>query len=261
MKPIRSLLVLFPLLASLALAADNLPIFRGLISAGSASKFALADPVSGNTSWVSVGGKFGDWTVADFDAKAASLSLKNGTKKPTISLANSSAASAQPATGSDEKSTLAQANDVLKKMNFDQMLAKTLEQQKKSSMDMVDQMMGQLVPAGSMSPDDLAAVSQMQKQMMDLITSAMNPADMHNDIAQAYADTFSPEELDGLGAFYSTPAGQALSDKTPALQAKIQAAMTPRIMAVMPQVQQAAATFAQQQAAKKATAAAPAAGK
>src|SRR5476649_2605891 len=157
MKPIRSLLVLFPLLASLALAADNLPIFRGLISAGSASKFALADPVSGNTSWVSVGGKFGDWTVADFDAKAASLSLKNGTKKATISLANSSAASAQPATGSDEKSTLDQANDVLKKMNFDQMLAKTLEQQKKSSMDMVDQMMGQLVPAGSMSPDDLAA--------------------------------------------------------------------------------------------------------
>jgi hypothetical protein len=258
MKSIRSLLVLFPFLASLALAADSLPIFRGLISAGKASKFALVDPTSGNTSWVSVGGKFGDWTIADFDAKAGTLALKNGTKKATISLANSAGAADEP-TASDEKSTLAQANDVLKKMNFDQMLAKTLEQQKKSSMDMVGQMMSQILPPGTMSADDLAAMSAMQKQMMDLITSAMNPADMHNDIAQAYADTFTPDELDGLGAFYSTPTGQALSDKTPALQAKIQAAMTPRIMAVMPQVQQAMQGFVQQQAAKKAAAAAPAA--
>jgi hypothetical protein len=125
-------------------------------------------------------------------------------------------------------------------------------------MDMINGMMGQMVPPGTMSPDDLAALNQMQQQMMNLMLNALNPADMHNDIAQAYADTFTPDELDGLAAFYSTPTGQALSDKTPALQAKIQAAMQPRIMAVMPQIQQAAMAFGQQQAAKKA-ATAPAA--
>jgi len=252
MKFIRSLLVLFPLLASLALAADDLPIFRGLISAGPASKFALVNPGTGDVSWVGVGGKFGDWTVAEFNAKEGTLAIKNGTKKATISLSSSVLGQDAPA-GGDEKATLAQANDVLKKMNFDQMMGRMMDQQKGASMDMVKQMMAQLAP-GNMTPDDLAAMNQLQQQMINLMMNAMNPADMHNDIAQAYADTFTSGEMDGLAAFYSTPTGQALSDKTPALQAKIQQAMLPRIMAVMPQIQQAAAGFAQQQAAKKAAA-------
>jgi hypothetical protein len=92
--------------------------------------------------------------------------------------------------------------------------------------------------------------------MMDQMMAALNPAEMHNDIAKAYADTFTSEELDGLSAFYSTPTGQALADKTPALQTRIQQVMMPRIMAVMPAIQQSAQSFGQQMAARKTAAAA-----
>jgi hypothetical protein len=250
MKTLRRLLVLFPLLASLALAADDLPLFRGIISAGKDSKFGLTSAVGGPTAWVSVGDTFEGWTIADYHASAQSLVLKNGTKEVTVALAGS---------GGDQdaaavKATLAQANDVLKKMDFDQMMAKMLDQQKKQSADMIKQMMGQMLP-GTTSPEDMAAIQQFQQQMMDQMMSALNPAEMHDDIAKAYADTFTSEELDGLSAFYSTPTGQALSDKTPELQTRIQQVMMPRIMSVMPAIQQSAQTFGQQMAAKKAAAA------
>jgi hypothetical protein len=254
MKTLRRLLVLFPLLASLVLAADNLPIFRGIISAGKDSKFGLTSAVGGPTAWVSVGDTFEGWTIADYHTSGQSLVLKNGTKEATVALAGSGGG--QDA-GADVKATLAQANDVLKKMDFDQMMTRMLDQQKKASADMIKQMMGQMAPANT-SPDDLAAIQQFQQQMMDQMMAALNPAEMHDDIAKAYADTFTSEELDGLSAFYSTPTGQALADKTPALQTRIQQVMMPRIMSVMPAIQQSAQSFGQQMAAKRAAAAQPA---
>jgi hypothetical protein len=249
MKTLRRLLVLFPLLATLALATDNLPIFRGIISAGKDSKFGLTSAVGGPTAWVSVGDTFEGWTIDDYHAKSQSLVLKNGTKEVTVALAGSGGG--QDA-ADDVKASLAQANDVLKKMNFDQMMAKMLDQQKKASADMIKQMMGQMAP-GNTSPEDMAAIQQFQQQMMDQMMAALNPAEMHDDIAKAYADTFTGEELDGLSAFYSTPTGQALADKTPALQARIQQVMMPRIMSVMPAIQQSAQSFGRQMAARKAS--------
>jgi hypothetical protein len=150
MKTLRRLLLLSPFLASLALAADNLPIFRGIISAGKDSKFGLTSAVGGGTSWVSVGDTFEGWTIADYHATGQSLVLKNGTKEATVALAGSGGG--QDA-GADVKATLAQANDVLKKMDFDQMMTRMLDQQKKASADMIKQMMGQMAP-GNTSPCD-----------------------------------------------------------------------------------------------------------
>jgi len=254
MKTIRRLLLLLPGLASLALAADNLPVFRGIIAAGKDSKFGLTSAVGGGTSWVSVGDTFDGWTIADYHPTSQTLSLKNGTKEATLALAGSGGGQ-DAADGTDVKASLAQANDVLKKMNFDQMMAKMLDQQKKASADMIKQMTGQMVP-GNTSPEDLAAIQQFQQQMVAQMMSALNPAEMHDDIAKAYADTFTGDELDGLAAFYTTPTGMALADKTPALQARIQQAMMPRIMSVMPAIQQSAQNFGRQMAARKAAAAA-----
>ena len=42
-------------------------------------------------------------------------------------------------------------------------------------------------------------------------------------LAKEYADTFTPEEIDGLLAFYETPAGQASLKKIPAINARMAA--------------------------------------
>jgi len=101
------------------------------------------------------------------------LELKNGTKEATLALAGSGGGQ-DAADGTDVKASLAQANDVLKKMNFDQMMAKMLDQQKKASADMIKQMTGQMVP-GNTSPEDLAAIQQFQQQMVAQMMSALNP--------------------------------------------------------------------------------------
>ena len=53
-----------------------------------------------------------------------------------------------------------------------------------------------------------------------------------------------------MAAFNSTPAGKAMIEKQPAIQGRIQELMMPRLMAVMPKVQQLGKDFSQQQKAK-----------
>jgi hypothetical protein len=77
-------------------------------------------------------------------------------------------------------------------------------------------------------------------------------------MAQIYADTFSKEELTALNDFQATPAGQAMIDKQPTVQEKMQAVMMPRIMSAMPKIQQMGMEFGKQQQAKAAAATAAA---
>jgi hypothetical protein len=97
-----------------------------------------------------------------------------------------------------------------------------------------------------------------QKKQFDELMSSMLGPEMRNDMQQAYSEIFTKEEMGGLAAFYSTPAGQALIDKTPAVSAKLQALMLPRMQQGMIKVQQATKEFAAGMAAKHAAAGAAA---
>src|SRR6185295_15014020 len=98
---------------------------------------------------------------------------------------------------------------------------------------------------------DRDAVVALQKKMLDEIMSAMNLAEMKGDIAKIYSDVFSKEQLQGLGAFYASSVGQAFSEKQPDVAEKMNALLIPRVMAVMPKVQQLARDFAQEQKARR----------
>ena len=97
-----------------------------------------------------------------------------------------------------------------------------------------------------------------QKGVDDMMNSLTGP-DMKASMAQAYSEIFSKEELEGLSAFYATPTGQALIDKTPEVSAKMQAVMQPKMMQSMMQMQQSVQSFALDIKAKHAAAAAAAA--
>lgn len=233
-------------MASVAKAADpGVPELRGVLATGKERRFALSVP-GGDTAWVSVGGKFSGWSVKEYRPASDVLVLTKDGKETLLKL------SASKIGESDEKATLADAEDVLSKMKFEEMFEKIIEQQKKSVVEMTRNMTGKVKDADA---DEVAA---FQGKVMDVMFAEMNPEAMKADFAKVYSEVFTKAELKGLADFYGTAAGQAMIDKQPEVQKRTMEIMMPRMMAGMAKIGPMSAEFAKQQAAKRAAAATPA---
>jgi hypothetical protein len=226
-----------------AAVSEAKPQLRGLLVADGERQFSLVTPGRVSPTWVKLGGKFDGWELADFKPTEEALVLKKEGRTLVLKMEASSVADARPA---GSKATLADAEAVLQKMDFDRMMSRVLDQQKKAVVGMTKQM-SQRMGATSADAEEFAA---FQKKAMDVMFEAMNLEGMKGDMAKIYSDVFSKEELQGIAEFYSTSAGQALADKQPEISQKMNEILMPRMMAAIPKVQALAGEFAQKQAAK-----------
>ena len=252
----------FAVLAFVALAAfaaepapapanDTPPELRGVLISGADQRFALTLPGGARTAWAGVGESYEGWKLASYNQADETLVVKKDGREVSIKLASSKVGAA------DNKATIADAEEVFRKMNFDEMLGKIMDQQKKNQLNMMRQMLARNPPKDGSQDDRMA----LQSKIMDAIFAELKPESMRADIAKAYSDVFTKDELAGMADFYGTPAGQALTAKQPELQQKMMEIMQPRLMAGMQKAQQLQQEFAQQKQAQQqaAPAAAPAA--
>jgi hypothetical protein len=87
----------------------------------------------------------------------------------------------------------------------------------------VDQMTAQIlkmlpsaVPPDA-SPEARAKFEEIQRKSIDLIKQQMSWQRMKSQYAKLYEDLFTAEELDGMIAFYESPAGRSMLKKMPEL--------------------------------------------
>ncbi|HZP58945.1 MAG TPA: DUF2059 domain-containing protein [Opitutaceae bacterium] len=157
------------------------------------------------------------------------------------------AGKAQPAVPA---ATLADAEAVLKAMHYDDTLNRMLDQQKRAVVSMTRQMVMRMNAPGT-SPEEYEA---FQQKAIDTAWAGIKADDIHADVARIYAELFTKDELHDIAAFYGTPAGQALVVKLPEVQQKIIAVLMPRMMQIVPKIQQMAKDFvAERQALAKKT--------
>ena len=249
MNTLLRFFLLTGLLCVATLRADEsaVPELRGMLATGADRRFALATSGDGQTAWVAVGDTFAGWKLSSYRSDEDALVLNKDGRDVLLKLSSSKIAVA------DTKATLADAEAVLTKMKFEEMIGKMLEQQKQSMAGMIKKM------AGDMKGVNQADFAAYQAKVMDTLYASMKPEEMKADFARIYSDVFTKGELQGLADFYATPAGLALIDKQPEIQQKSMEVIMPRMMAVMPKIQQLAAEFGSEQAAKnKAATAAPA---
>jgi uncharacterized protein len=228
-------------------AADPAPIeFTGLLVLGAETRFSLVAKDGTPSPWVQVGGEFQGWKLLRYDPKDAVLVLgKDGVESPL------SLKSADIKTATAVKATIEDANRVLEKMRFDDMMTKILGQQKKSMAKMMQQMTTRM----GIPTTDAEAVAAFQTKVAEVMMGELKVEELQADFAQIYSDAFTKQQLDDLGAFYTTSTGQALVDKQPEIQVRFQELITPRMMRAMPKVQAMAQQFQAELAAKKAAAA------
>ena len=103
------------------------------------------------------------------------------------------------------------------------------------------------------TPDQQAKGEAFQKKVNDLLGQQITWPTMEPAYIDLYARTFSDEELDGLVAFYKSPAGKALVERGPALSTDAQKIPQQKLIDLQPQLNQLVQDFARDAAPKSAT--------
>jgi len=225
-------------------AETGSPVLRGVLVTGSEKLFSLAIPGSA-PAWVEVGKSFEGWKVEEFSDADNTLRITREGVTKNLLLADS-VIGESPVAGTS--ATLADAENLLTQMRFDEMMTKTIEQQKDATVNMMSQM---FKGKDGASPEGSADLEAFQRKTMDVMFEAMDLPGMKKDVAKIYSEVFTKEEMRAQADFYTTAGGKAMLDKQPAVQEKMMAVMGPRMMAAMPKVQAMAMEFGKEQVAKR----------
>lgn len=139
---------------------------------------------------------------------------------------------------------LACADEAAKTVKIEQLLTlMNVAQQQKQMMAQMSQMVlaqvkEQIARQGNVSQDEMAKMEDRQKRLFALIGEKTSWENMKPVYLKAYADTFSEGEIDGIVAFYKTPAGKAMVDKQPLLNTKIMASLRAQMGELMPRIEE-----------------------
>jgi hypothetical protein len=139
---------------------------------------------------------------------------------------------------------LACADETTKAAKVDQLLSvMNIEKQQKQMMDQMSQMVigqikEQMAKQGNITEAEMAKMEDRQKRLFALISEKTSWANMKTVYVKAYSDTFNENEIDGILAFYKTPAGKAMIEKQPSLNGKIMESVQAQMADLMPQIEQ-----------------------
>jgi hypothetical protein len=112
--------------------------------------------------------------------------------------------------------------------------------------------MQQVTKGKPLSADEQAIMDKQQAKMIAIMKDELSWAKIKDGFVQVYRDTFSQEEIDGIIAFYKSPAGQAFINKQPALMKNTMTLMQQRMGPIMQKIQQMSAETAKELKAAKA---------
>jgi len=222
--------------AASATAADSSKVeFRGMLIASGERRFLLSSIGGAKSEWAGLGDSFQDWNLVSFGEKDNTLILKksDGTELDLV-LESSKAGKAEV------KATLTDAQRVLEKIHFGEMLGKILESQKKAQLMA---MRAQLEKRG-MSPEDIDKVIAQQTSAMNRMWGSIDMKALQNSMAQIYSEEFTADQLNGISQFYDTSAGQATLEKAPEIQQKLMQVLIPQLLAARQQMQASPAATA-----------------
>ena len=142
---------------------------------------------------------------------------------------------AAPLACADETTKTTKVEELLTLMN--------VAQQQKDMMDqMADMVIGQvksqMAQQGAASPAEIAKMEARQKKLFELFKQETSWDKMKPVFVKTYSETFTEPELDGMLAFYRSPAGKAMVQKQPTLNTKIMTNVQTQMADLMPKIEE-----------------------
>src|ERR1019366_4745218 len=97
-----------------------------------------------------------------------------------------------------------------------------------------DQMMKGMLAQTDMPAEQRAKAGEMQGKMMALVAASLSKS--KPAIAKVYTDTYTEEEIDGILAFYKSPAGKAFIQKMPEVMQRLMPVMMQMMGDLQPEI-------------------------
>lgn len=96
----------------------------------------------------------------------------------------------------------------------------------------------QQLAGATLDADQKKAYEAFQQKILQLLRATATWKALEPDFVKLYSDAYSEEEIDGILAFYHSPAGRAMLAKTPDLTERSIAISKRRMDAVAPKIQE-----------------------
>lgn len=141
----------------------------------------------------------------------------------------------------DEASKRAKIEELIQLTKLDQLLSQTSSQMTAR----MKQSAAQQNARHAFTPEQQKAVDLYIAQVQTITQNAVSWEKIKPMVLQVYSETYTDQELDGILAFYHSPAGQALIAKSPQLMSRTMQLVNTQITEVQPQIQKANEEFTQ----------------
>src|SRR3984893_10089434 len=154
------------------------------------------------------------------------LALAFGVQAQTASPAQAT----PPANLSSEQSV----NEMLKLMQLENLLKSALKQMNEGMEKGMEASMGKATSGRDLTAAQKAEVEDFRKKFKTTMVEELSIDKITSIYAQTYRQTFTQEEVNGVIAFYKSPAGKAVTEKNPDVMRKA-AGLTEARITVMTQ--------------------------
>jgi uncharacterized protein len=150
----------------------------------------------------------------------------------------------------------AKVQELFDAMHMDRMMGQMM-----SNMNgMVAQMVRTMPGADQMTEEQKALVKDFTEKAVKLSQNALNWKSLEPEYVKIYAAEYTTEEIEAITAFYKTPAGQTMLEKTPELLQASMKIVQKRMVDLQPEMKALQADFVEKIAATKGKQGAPAKG-
>ncbi len=130
------------------------------------------------------------------------------------------------------------AEELLNVMKIREQIEKSSVMIRKMMPAQTEKMMQTMGPTNAVSNAAMSNMATHQDKVMEMVTQEMSWDKIKEDYITLYAETFTEEEMQGLIAFYKTPAGVAMLVKQPELMQRTMEMSQKMMLRIAPKIQE-----------------------
>ena len=149
----------------------------------------------------------------------------------------------------DDASKRAKAEQLFMLLHMDTMMEQLMSGVRTQVQQITESMPG----ADHATPEQKKQIVDFQQRVMDVVNQKIGWKALEPDFISLYASTYTEEELDGILAFYKSPVGQRMIEKTPELTTKSTRITQQKMSELQPVLSQMVQDFMKQMAASMGT--------
>ncbi len=128
-------------------------------------------------------------------------------------------------------------SEMLHYLQVDKLLTQAVSQMNDGLVKAMDQKIQTTMQGRQLTSEQTAAVDRFRTRFTKIVQDDLSLAKIRAIYLQCYKETFTQQDVDGVVAFYKSPAGQAVASKYPEVMQKAQTLMQAKLASLSTNVE------------------------